>query len=62
MHKLTFNRDERLHAQKAVSEQDFDQARTNLDAAKAKVEEMHKLAQAGEAQQQKSNVQLGYTK
>jgi HlyD family secretion protein len=60
--QLTFNRDEKLHAQHAVSEQDYDQARTNLDAAKAKLDMMHNLDQAAEAQQKKSNVQLGYTK
>jgi RND family efflux transporter MFP subunit len=60
--KLTFERDQRLHDQHAVSEQDYDQARTNYDAAKARVEMMHKQNQAAAAQEQKAAVQLGYTR
>jgi RND family efflux transporter MFP subunit len=60
--KLTAERAQRLHDQHAISEQDFDQARTNYDAAKARVEMMHKQNEAAAAQTQKANVQLGYTK
>jgi HlyD family secretion protein len=59
--QLKFNRDQRLHDQKAISEQDYDQARTNLDAAKARVEMMHRQTEAAAAQTQKAKVELGYT-
>jgi HlyD family secretion protein len=60
--QLTFNRDQALHDKRVVSEQDYDQAKTNLDAAKARVEMMRNLDEAAKAQQKKSEVQLGYTK
>jgi len=60
--RLTFERDEKLMKTNAVSQQDFDQARTNYDSAKARVEAMHKLNDAAAAQQDKAEVQLGYTK
>jgi RND family efflux transporter MFP subunit len=60
--QLTFNRDQALHDKRVVSEQDFDQAKTNLEAAKARVEMMRKLDEAAQAQEKKSEVQLGYTK
>jgi len=60
--QLTFNRDQALHDKRVVSEQDYDQAKTNLEAAKARVEMMRKLDEAAKAQEKKSEVQLSYTK
>jgi HlyD family secretion protein len=60
--QLTFDRDEPLYKQKAVSAQEYDQARTNLAAAKARVESIKKQTEAAGAQMDKATVQLGYTK
>jgi RND family efflux transporter MFP subunit len=60
--RLTYQRDEPLYKERAVSEQDYDQARTNYDAAKARVESMNKQTEAAEAQKEKAMVQLGYTR
>ena len=60
--QLTLQRDEILSKTKAVSAQDFDQARTNFAAAKARVDAMDKQNQAAGAQKDKAMVQLGYTK
>ncbi len=60
--QLTFDRDEPLYKQKAVSAQEYDQARTTLAAAKARVESVKKQTEAAGAQMDKATVQLGYTK
>jgi RND family efflux transporter MFP subunit len=60
--RLTLQRDEPLYKQRAVSEQDYDQARTSYDGAKAHVESLKKMTEAALAQRQKAMVQLGYTK
>jgi HlyD family secretion protein len=60
--RLTFQRDEPLYKQQAVSEQDYDQARAAYDAAKARVESLNKQTEASGAQKEKAMVQLGYTK
>jgi RND family efflux transporter MFP subunit len=60
--RLTYERDLPLFKTHAVSQQDLDQARTNLDAAQARLDAANKAAQAAAAQQQKANVQLGYTR
>jgi RND family efflux transporter MFP subunit len=60
--RLSYERDEPLYKQQAVSTQDFEQARTAYDAAKARVESLKKQVDAAQAQMQKSQVQLGYTK
>jgi RND family efflux transporter MFP subunit len=60
--RLTFERDDPLYKQHAISEQDYTQARTAYDAAQARVESMKKQTEAAGAQKEKSMVQLGYTK
>ncbi|MGD0540078.1 MAG: efflux RND transporter periplasmic adaptor subunit [Tepidisphaeraceae bacterium] len=60
--RLTYQRDEPLYKQQAVSAQDYDQARTNYEAAKARVESLHKQTEAAGAQKDKAMVQLGYTR
>jgi len=60
--ELTYKRDQALHDKRVVSEQDFDQARTNYEAAKARVEMMKRQNEAAAAQTQKAMVELGYTK
>jgi RND family efflux transporter MFP subunit len=60
--RLTFERDDPLFKQKAISTQDYDQARTAYDAARANVESLKKQAEAAEAQKDKALVQLGYAK
>jgi RND family efflux transporter MFP subunit len=60
--QLTFDRDEPLYRQKAVSAQEYDQARTNLAAAKARVESVKKQTEGAGAQMDKATVQLGYTR
>jgi HlyD family secretion protein len=60
--RLTLQRDEALSKTNAVPIQDYDHARTNFDAAKARVEAMNKQNEAGNAQKTKAEVQLAYTK
>jgi RND family efflux transporter MFP subunit len=60
--QLTLQRDVILSKTKAVSDQDFDQARTNYASAKARVDAMAKQNEAAGAQKDKAMVQLGYTK
>jgi RND family efflux transporter MFP subunit len=60
--RLTYERDEPLYKQQAVSAQDYDQARTAYAAAKARVESMNKQTEAAGAQRDKAMVQLGYTR
>src|SRR5579872_2212089 len=60
--RLTFERDEPLYKQHAVSEQDYDQARLAYEGAKSRVESLKKQTEAAGAQKDKSMVQLGYTK
>jgi HlyD family secretion protein len=60
--RLTLQRDENLSKTKAVSAQDYDQARTNFDAANARVQAMQKQSEAAAAQKDKATVQLGYTR
>ena len=60
--QLKFQRDQQLRDKHAIADQDYDQARTNLDAAKARVEMMHKQNDAANAQKQKAMVELSYTK
>ncbi len=62
MRLLTLQRDEPLFKQHAVSEQEYDQARTAYDAAKARVESLRKQTEAAGAQKDKAMVQLGYTR
>jgi HlyD family secretion protein len=60
--RLTYERDEPLFKQNAVSAQDFDQARAAYDSAKARVESLSKQTEAAGAQKEKAMVQLGYTR
>lgn len=60
--RLTYQRDEPLYKQQAVSAQEYDQVRTAYDAAKARVESLKKQTEAAGAQREKATVQLGYTK
>jgi RND family efflux transporter MFP subunit len=60
--RLTFERDAPLYQQKAVSAQEYDQARTAFDAAKARVESLKKQTEAAGAQKDKAAVQLSYTR
>jgi HlyD family secretion protein len=46
---LTFKRQDDLHSRGVESVQSFDQARTALDAAKARVDSLHKQAEAAQA-------------
>lgn len=59
--QLTWQRDEPLFKQNAISEQDYTQARTAYEAAKARVDSMNKQTEAAAAQKEKAMVQLGYT-
>jgi HlyD family secretion protein len=59
--QLTYERDEPLMKTKAVSAQDYDQARTAYDAAKARLDAARKQADAAAAQTDRAQVQLGYT-
>jgi len=59
--RLVFAREENLYKQGADSVQAYDQARTALDAAKAKVDSLDRQTQAAGAQKEKAAVQLGYT-
>ncbi len=58
---LTFQRDEPLYMQKAISEQDYVQAKTAYDGAQAFVDSLNKQKDAAEAQLDKARIQLGYT-
>jgi RND family efflux transporter MFP subunit len=60
--RLTFERDEPLFKQQAVSAQDYDQARTAYDAVKARIESLKNQVQAAKAQKEKAIVQLSYAK
>jgi RND family efflux transporter MFP subunit len=60
--RLTYERDGPLYKEKAVSEQDFDQARAAYEDAVARLEAAKKQAQAAGAQEDKARVQLDYTK
>jgi HlyD family secretion protein len=60
--RLTYERDEPLYKQNAVSAQDYDQARTAYAAAQARVESLKKQTEAAGAQREKATVQLGYTR
>jgi len=60
--RLIYRRYEPLYKHQAVSEQDYDQARTAYDAALAHVESLKEQTEAAAAQKEKSLVQLGYTK
>ncbi len=60
--RRTYERDGPLRKDHVVSEQDYDQARTNYDAAKAHVDMLNRQAEAAGAQKEKAVVQLGYTK
>jgi RND family efflux transporter MFP subunit len=59
--RMTFNRDDPLFKQNAISEQDYTQARTSYDAALAFVESLKNQKAGVEAQLEKAKVQLGYT-
>ena len=59
--KATYERDEPLYKQQAVSTQDFEQAKSNYDAALARVESLKKQTEAAAAQKQKAEVMLSYT-
>jgi RND family efflux transporter MFP subunit len=58
---LTYQRDEPLFKQQAVSEQDYDQARLAYEAAKSRVDSLKRQVEAAHAQKEKSLVQLSYT-
>jgi RND family efflux transporter MFP subunit len=60
--RLTYERDEPLYRQQAISAQDYDSARTAYDAAKAHVDSLDLQVQAAKAQEEKALVELGYTK
>ncbi|MGD0770427.1 MAG: efflux RND transporter periplasmic adaptor subunit [Tepidisphaeraceae bacterium] len=60
--RLTFERDGPLYKEKAVSEQDYDQARAAYENAVARLESAKKQAEAAGAQKDKAKVQLDYTK
>jgi RND family efflux transporter MFP subunit len=59
--RLTYERDGPLFKQNAVSEQDYDQARSNYNAAEARVESLKQQTEAAAAQKDKATVQLEYT-
>jgi RND family efflux transporter MFP subunit len=58
---LNFKRIEGLYSNKVESVETYDQMRTACAAARAKVESIESLIQAARAQQEKAQVQLGYT-
>jgi RND family efflux transporter MFP subunit len=58
---LTYQREEKLYNTGADSAQAYDAARTTLDSAKARVDALGRQIQAAHAQQDKAQVQLGYT-
>jgi HlyD family secretion protein len=60
--RLTWERDEPLFKENAISQQDYDQARTSYAAAQARVDAMKRQTEAAAAQKAKALVQLGYTK
>jgi HlyD family secretion protein len=60
--RLTSERDGPLYKEKAVSEQDYDQARAAYENAVARLESAKKQAEAAGAQKDKAKVQLDYTK
>lgn len=59
--ELTYHREQELFKTGADSAQAYDTARTTLDAAKARVDALDRQIQAARAQQDKAQVQLGYT-
>ena len=59
---LTYQRDEPLYMQKAISEQDYVQAKTGYEGAEAYVDSVSKQMDAAEAQLDKARIQLGYTR
>jgi HlyD family secretion protein len=59
--KATYERDEPLYKQQAVSTQDFEQAKSNYDAALARVESLKKQVEGAAAQKKKAEVMLSYT-
>jgi len=59
--ELNFKRIEGLYHNKVESVETYDQMRTTYDAAKARVESIESLIQASRAQEEKAQVQLGYT-
>src|ERR1700683_136868 len=54
--RITYERDEPLFKSQAVSQQDFDQARTAYDAAQARLGMAKRQAEAAQAQKQKAEV------
>ena len=60
--RLIYQRYEPLYKHQAVSEQDYDQARTVYDAALAHVESLKEQTEGAAAQKEKAMVQLGYTR
>ncbi|HVM60320.1 MAG TPA: efflux RND transporter periplasmic adaptor subunit [Verrucomicrobiae bacterium] len=59
--ELTFQREEKLYATGANSAQEYDAARTSRDGAQARVDALNRQIQAARAQEEKAQVQLGYT-
>jgi RND family efflux transporter MFP subunit len=59
--QLNYQREQKLYATGADSEQAYDAARTTCDSARARVEALDRQIQAARAQQDKAGVQLGYT-
>ncbi len=60
--RLTYERDEPLYKQQAISEQEYTSARTSYEGAQARVEALSKQTEAARAQHEKAMVELGYTK
>jgi HlyD family secretion protein len=59
--QLNYQREKELYATGADSAQAYDAARTTCDAARARVDALDRQIQAARAQQDKAQVQLGYT-
>jgi HlyD family secretion protein len=59
--RLTFEREENLYQTHVESVQNYDQARTAYDGARARVDSLNKQIFANRAQKEKSQVELAYT-
>jgi len=60
--RLNFDRIKDLYARRVESLQDYDVARTSLDAANARVDSLQRQIEAAVAQKEKAKVYLDYTK
>jgi HlyD family secretion protein len=59
--RLNYQREKELYATGADSAQAYDAARTTYEAAQARADALDRQIQAAQAQQDKAEVQLGYT-